>query len=257
MLTAALFAAFLSAAGTAIAAGSPAASARYFSPSMAAGSRLDTVFSKTVAITGAGFEPLVRRISGSGSDRIRAIDADTVTDDERYEYDGRYAGSDVLVIRDRGSTYCDVHGKCARNDETSAPIFNSLLWGRVPAELAVGSSWKARIDAPWEIGPPGTEEITVLRLDPARGLITLVRRGNGAGLSSDDIRRRAFTIVSHGRSIKVKLSPGPATWNGRATFLRGVTVADEIMLIRPVELVSDSGEKFSAEERIYTIFVEA
>lgn len=240
-------------AGTPGVAGS---SSLYLAPAVHAGDRLDTIFSKAVAITGEDFDPLVRRISGTASHDVRAVAPDAITVREQYVYDGRPAGSETLTIRNHGITDCDAGNKCTTNDSTSASIFDSLLWGPVPDELAVGSTWRSNVKTSWEIGPPGKEEISVMRLDPSLGLITLAREGSGTGSSSDDAVLNTFTITSHGRSIEVKLIPGPATWHGRATFIHGVTLADEIMLTRPVELVGDKGRAFRGAERIYTLFIE-
>jgi len=232
-----------------------ASSSAYFTPAVKPGQRIDSIFSKAIAITGADFDPLVRRISGTASFEIEAAKPDEVTGLDRYLYDGRPPGSDTLVIRNHGMTNCDARGKCAINDSTSASLFDALLWGPVPDDIAVGSTWNVKVTS-WEIGPPGEERVSVVRLNPDLGQVTLVRQGHGAGRSSDDAVLDVFTIVSHGHAIKMKLSPGVATWEGRATFVHGITVADEILLTRPVELTSDTGRVLHGEERIYTIFTE-
>lgn len=230
--------------------------ATFLKPVVKPGDRLGSVFAKTVAISGEGFDPVVRRVSGSASDTIVAVTDAAITEAETYTYDGFPAGSDTVVVRDHGVTNC-VDGTCATNDSTSAPLFDPLLWGNVPAEIAVGSGWDAPIADPWEIGPPGTERVTVERLEPASGLITLTRIGHGTGLSADDKRKSEGTIVSKGRSIKVQVKPGPATWRGKATFRHGVTIADEIVVERPVDLIADTGQVFHGRERVYTLFVES
>jgi hypothetical protein len=249
----AALAGFLGAIGTPTFA---APSSTYFTPAVKPGERIDTIFSKAVAITGTDFDPVVRRISGTGSYEIEAVTPNEITGFERYLYDGRPPGSGRVVIRDHGMTDCDAHGKCRTNDSTSASLFDSLLWGPVPDDIAVGNTWDVKVKTSWEIGPPGTEKVSVVRLDPGLGQVTLVRRGHGAGRSSDDAVLGVFVVVSHGHAFRVKLKPGAATWEGRATFIRGVTVADEIMLTRPVELTSVSGRVFHGSERIYTIFTE-
>jgi hypothetical protein len=245
---------FASAAAVPAAAAEPAGA--FLTPTVKPGDELGSVFAKTVAITGKGFEPLVRRVSGSASDTIVAVTDAAITEAETYAYDGISSGSDTVVVRDHGVTNC-VDGACATNTSTSAPLFDPLLWGAVPAEIAIGSSWNAPIADAWEIGPPGTELVTVERLEPAIGLITLTRVGHGTGLSADDTRKSDVTIVSEGRSITVHVKPGPATWRGKATFRHGVTIADEIVVERPVDLVANTGQVFHGRERIYTLFVES
>ena len=237
--------------------GYAASSSQYFTPAVKPGQRLETIFSKAIAITGPDFEPLVRRISGTASDEIEKVMPEAITVVSQYVYDGHPPGSGKVTIRNHGITDCVAGGKCVTNDQTSASMFDSLLWGPVPGVIAVGSTWSVKVHAAWEIGPAGEEEVSVARLEPSLGLVTLVRRGQGAGRSSDDAARSAFTITSHGRAIKVRLRPGRATWTGRATFVHGVTLADEILLTRAIELVSDDGRVFRGSERIYTIFTEA
>ena len=231
-------------------------SADYLTPQVKLGDRLDSIFSKTVAITGDGFAPIVRRVSGTASDRIAAVSADSIREEEHYLYDGRPGGSDQVDVRDHGRTNC-VDGKCATNDQTSAPLFNSFLWGVIPARVAVGSKWHASIAAPWEIGPAGEEEVAVTRLDRDGGLITLVREGQGAGPSSDDGPTPKVEVQAGDKKLTCRIVPGRSHWVGTATVVRGVTLADEIMVERPVELIADSGEHFTATERVYTLFMQS
>jgi len=258
---------FVGMAGPASAAGSaggpvstPAtagSSGLYLTPALRSGARLDTIFSKAIAITGADFDPLVRRVSGTASYEVTAVAPDAITVRGDYLYDGRPGGTGTVTMRNSGATDCDARNRCTTNDSTSAPTFDSLLWGPVPGDIAVGSTWRLKVKTSWEIGPPGEEEVSVVRRDPGLGLVTLARKGSGTGMSSDDAALNTFTVVSHGRAVKVRLRPGAATWHGRATFIHGVTIADEIMLTRSVELVSDSGRVFRGNERIYTLFTEA
>ncbi|HJU26395.1 MAG TPA: hypothetical protein VJ722_06960, partial [Rhodanobacteraceae bacterium] len=137
---------------------------------------------------------------------------------------------------------------------TSGLLFNRYLWGEVPDEVEAGSNWTATIGKPWEIGPPGTESVRVLRLDAENGGITLTREGTGAGASSDDARQPQITIATNdGRSLRVKVIPGKSHWSGYTTIRKGVIVGDAILLERPVTLVADTGEKFQGKERVYTL----
>lgn len=232
-------------------------SADYLNPQVKAGDRLDSIFSKATAITGDGFAPIVRRVSGTASDRIAAVSAASIIEEEQYLYDGRPGGSDRVDVRDHGHTNC-VDGKCLTNDQTSAPLFNSYLWGVIPDRIALGSTWRATIAKPWEIGPAGEERVTVTRLDRAAGLITLVREGEGAGPSSDDAARPApIPVLANGKQLMCRIVPGRSHWIGTATVVRGITLADEIMVERPVDLIADSGEHFAATERVYTIFMRS
>jgi hypothetical protein len=143
---------------------------------------------------------------------------------------------------------------CAVNDSTSGLLFNHHLWGDMPGDVQAGSSWTATIAAPWEIGPPGTEQVRVLRLDAANGEITLSREGAGTGNSSDDLRKPDIVITTNdGRTLKFKVIPGGSHWSGYTTIWRGVIVADEILVQRHVTLVAPDGETFEGEQRSYTL----
>ena len=228
----------------------------FLTPQAKPGDRLSAVFSKAVAITGEGFDTHIGRISGDSTDEIVSVTADTITMRETYLYDGRSGGAITVQVRDHGATTC-VDGKCASNDQTSASMFDALLWGPVPENIAVGDHWKVAVTAPWEIGPAGDEEVRVVRLDAAQGLVTLERRGMGQGPSSDDAAQPLLTITSKGRTLKVKIVPGETRWEGYATIVKGVTLSDEIMARRPVTLVAETGETFKGEERVYTLYVQA
>jgi len=231
-------------------------SAEYLTPQVKVGDRLDSIFSKATAITGDGFAPIVMRVSGTASDRIAAVSADMIREEEQYLYDGRPGGNDRVDVRDHGHTNC-VDDKCLTNDQTSAPLFNSFLWGTIPDRIAVGSKWHATIAKPWEIGPAGEEEVSVTGLDRASGQITLVREGEGDGPSSDDAGRPAIPVLAGGKKLSCRVVFGRAHWIGTTTVVRGVTMADEILVERPVELIADSGEHFTATERVYTIFMRS
>jgi hypothetical protein len=228
----------------------------FLSPQVKPGDRLAAVFSKAVAISGDGFDTHVGRISGDSSDEVASVAPDVITLHETYLYDGRPGGLVTTEVRDHGATIC-TGGKCAPNDQTSASMFNPLLWGPVPTEISAGDQWKVVVAAPWEIGPAGEEEVRVVRLDAAQGLVTLERRGSGQGPSSDDAAQPELTITSKGRSLKVRIVPGETHWEGRATIIKGVTLSDEIMARRPVTLIADNGETFKGEERVYTLYIQA
>jgi hypothetical protein len=225
----------------------------YLAPRVVVGDRLDSIFSKTVAITGQGFAPVVKRVSGSASDRIVAVSPDAIVEQEQYLYDGRPAGDDEVRVRDHGRINC-VDGKCAANDQTTAPLFNPLLWGDAPERLRVGTSWNATIAKPWEIGPAGKERLKVARIDRATGLVALIREGEGAGPSSDDANAPTLSVIVGGKALVCRIVPGASHWLGMATVVRGVTWADEIVLERPVDLMAESGEHLRGTERIYTLF---
>lgn len=223
------------------------------------GEHLSDVFAKTVSTKGEGFEEKVDRISGTADYTVTGVTAKAFVFDESDRYDGYPASGpvhDIEILRD-GITNCHA-GKCRINDQTSGVIFNPLLWGKAPDQLRAGTSWDVAIPDPWEIGPAGTEQVRVLRVDPGNGSITLLRTGRGEGMSSDDQSRekraKPMQITTTARkTVTVSVIPGKASWSGYTTIRRGVIVSDVIMVQRHVTLVSASGEKFEGEQRSYTL----
>lgn len=228
----------------------------YLKPAVKTGEHLSTVFSKAVSIQGAGFDEYVKRVSGSGDYVVTGVAADGISFSLGYRYDGRAGGKGDFKILADGVSDC-FDGKCAVDDETSGLTFNSLLWGPVPKDIHVGSRWTVHIARSWELGPPGTEEVRVVSLDPVNGEITLAREGSGNGSSSDDEAMekagKPVTITKDGKEMEVSVVPGANHWSGYTTIRKGVIVGDVIMVERHVTLVAKSGDKFEAEERSYTL----
>jgi hypothetical protein len=228
----------------------------YLKPALKDGEHLADVFSKAVSIQGAGFDEYVKRVSGSADYTVSGVAEDGITFSSDYRYDGFASGSGSYKALSDGMTNCN-QGKCTLDDETSGLLFNPYLWGPVPKDIHVGSTWTVHIAKSWEIGPPGTEEVRVVSLDPANGAITLAREGNGSGTSSDDEARaqsgKPVTITKDGKQIEVSVIPGATHWSGYTTISKGVIVGDVIMVERHVTLVTKAGEKFEGEQRTYTL----
>jgi hypothetical protein len=230
-----------------------ASSARFLKPDLKIGEHLTSVFSKAVDISGPGFQEMVSRTSGTGDETVTRINDGEIAFSATVLYDGHAVQSGTDTRLKDGITEC-WNSHCAVNDSTSGLLFNPYLWGDIPGEVQAGSSWTATIAKPWEIGPAGTEQVRVLRLDPANGEITLVREGTGTGNSSDDLRKPEIAITTNnGRTLKVKVIPGGSRWSGYTTIRRGVIVGDEILVQRHVTLVAPDGETFEGEQRAYTL----
>lgn len=229
-------------------------SSHYLAPDLKIGESLSSVFSKAVAITGPGFQDVVKRISGTGEEVVTAIRGNEITFEGQGVYDGRPAQKWVHKRLEDGITDC-WNGQCAINDETSGTIFNRYLWGTAPQDVHAGTSWAVTIPKPWEIGPHGSEQVRVLRLDPLNREITLTREGRGTGPSSDDgVYKNKVTIITRaGKTLDVQVVPGEAHWSGYTTVRQGVIVADEILVKRHVTLVASTGQRFEGEQRSYTL----
>ena len=229
-------------------------SSTYLAPNLKIGESLSSVFSKAVAITGPGFHDVVKRISGTGEEVVTAIHGNEISFNASAIYDGRPVQKGIHKRLEDGITDC-WNGQCAVNDETSGTIFNRYLWGKAPQDLHPGSSWAVTIAKPWEIGPRGSEQVRVLRLDPRNREITLSRAGSGAGPSSDDetYKNKVTIITTAGKTLDVQVVPGQAHWRGYTTVREGVVVADEILVERHVTLVASTGQRFEGEQRSYTL----
>ncbi|MEI7035175.1 hypothetical protein [Fulvimonas yonginensis] len=107
------------------------------------------------------------------------------------------------------------------------------------------------IAGPWELGPRGRQTVTVVALDPADARVTLEREGEGGGAYLGD--RLAATLVRAGRSYAVRVQPGRSHWIGYTTFRAGVVLSDELLVERPVTLVSDELGRVPAHEREYIL----
>ena len=228
----------------------------YLKPAVKAGEHLSNVFSKAVSIQGAGFDEYVKRVSGSADYTVTGVTADGIGFSQDYRYDGRPGGKGDYKVLPDGISDC-FDGKCSIDDETSGILFNALLWGPVPKDIHVGSRWTVRVAQSWELGPPGSEEVRVVLLDPANGEITLAREGSGSGVSSDDTARekngKPVTITKDGKDMEVSVIPGVTRWSGYTTIRRGVIVGDVIMVERHVTLTTKTGERFEGEQRSYTL----
>lgn len=228
-------------------------SGAYLAPNLKIGERLSSVCSKAVAISGPGFEDVVRRISGTSEEVVTAVHGNEITFRGEGVYDGRPVQKWIHKRLSDGITDC-WNDQCAVNDQTSGTLFDSYLWGKAPRDIHSGSSWLVVIAKPWEIGPQGSERVRVLRRDPLNREITLTREGSGAGPSSDDARTNDIAITTRtGKQLNVRVVPGEAHWRGYTTVREGVIVADEILVERHVTLVASTGERFEGLQRSYTL----
>jgi hypothetical protein len=107
------------------------------------------------------------------------------------------------------------------------------------------------ITAPWELGPTGTQKVTVIAIDPIDQRITLRREGHGDGAFLGD--KLATTLVRDGHSHAFTVQPGRSHWYGYTTFRAGVVVSDELMVERPVTLVSGELGRIAASQREYIL----
>ena len=225
-------------------------SSAYFRLQLRKGETLTTVFSEAISIQGQGFKEIALRISGSASDTVLNPDPDNPAFRNTYRYDARAEGKGLYELRDEGETVC-ARGRCFTNAESSGLLFNPLLWGKPPHDLQPGTAWKINISQSWELGPPGTETVRVVSLDPVNHVVMLDRWGRGSG-ESDSEDLHMTDVTAGNQTAMAAIVPGPSHWSGQTVFRHGLILSDVILVERPVTLVSRLG-KFRGMEREYTL----
>lgn len=223
---------------------------RYLTPQLQKGQVFANVFSKAVEVQGQGFDAYTGRFSGTGAYKVLDTDPSRPTFDAKSPAFDKPSYHAIATLSDGGRNWCEQGGQCSVNRQTSGPIFNPVLWGMPTGELKVGQTWKVAVTEPWEIGPPGSETVRVVSLDPADGIVTLEREGSGSGRSQDDERK--LPIVVKGAKQEATVVAGSATWSGLTTIQRGMILNDEILIRRAVTLQTAVGT-FSGEETVYTL----
>jgi hypothetical protein len=66
-----------------------------------------------------------------------------------YNYDGLQSGKNQGQILDRGRVQC-YDGKCAPVTDASGVVSNPELWGELPANAHVGTSWVVDLKMAWD-----------------------------------------------------------------------------------------------------------
>jgi hypothetical protein len=219
-------------------------------PHFAVGERVGFVFSRTRSVTVDGWSEYAGRISGTSSYLVKAVDASEVSLDSAYRLDGSPINRDPLRLRLDGTTYC-VGVNCQANTDAGGVIFNCLIWGTPPGRLAVGTSWSAPIKQPWELGPAGTQTISVIAIDEHGELITLKREGTGEGETIDG--PRTVKLQKEGRTIEARVAMGRTTWVGYTVFRRGIVVSDELTAESEVTVTGPDLDSVPAKARQYIL----
>ena len=219
-------------------------------PVFHAGDRFDNVFSRAMAIRAPGFDDTVWRISGSGSYRVPENATSSQNMQGRFRYDGRPESTGTVAFRDGGAVSC-YNGKCSPNTDASGLIYNPAQWGAPPKNLRVGQSWTVDIAAPWELGTPGRQTVTVVAVNPVDQSATLKREGYGDGAYADEVLRTR--LHRDNKFYDVTLEPGRSHWYGYTTFRRGIVISDELMTERSVMLSSKELGRIAGDERQYIL----
>jgi hypothetical protein len=198
-----------------------------FSHDFKVGEKFGTIFSRTIAVTGSDFQPVVFRISGTGNYTVTSAAYNQSEFDAVFLYDGRPEERSKTGIRDGGKTLV-YNVKSSVNTDGSGLTYNSLLWGPAPARLKTGDFWEVEITQPWELGGAGRQKVEVIDADPTNGLVRLKRR------------------------VRVMIKPGKNHWVGYTTFKNGIVISDELVVTRQLTLTNDT-LNFSANQRQYIL----
>ncbi len=228
----------------------------YFGLKLKVGQKIGNIFSGTVSYQGDGVDGGVQRVSGTALYEV----VDPSPDRPKYQSTGRYDGAPsrtgVSETRDNGQTVCSVKtGKCRKYVDTSGIIFNQYFWGKPTGKLIPGMSWKVELPVPWELGPAGTETVTVIQIDPANHEVMLKREGNGEGLMDGETKQ--MKVKRDGKEYTVDLTPGTTHWVGFTVFREGLTVSDEVLVTRVSTVSSKEFGTSTINERAFTLLNQA
>jgi len=211
---------------------------------------IGNVFSRTIAFQINGFDPFVKRVSGTGIYKVVQTTPQQIVTTATFLYDGTPVSTGETTIKDGGRTVC-WKGACSTSPDASGVSINPLLWGAPKGKLRVGQSWEVVINVPWELGPPGKQTVKVISIDPLNDTITLERTGEGDGESANEIKK--LSLMKDKNTYTVEVSAGKAKWSGYTTFRRGVILSDSLLVERPVTVSSKELGQSSGTERQYIL----
>jgi hypothetical protein len=222
----------------------------FLTPHPAVGMELGDVYSIADSTKGEGLDEQVLRMSGTSLYKVVAVDPGKIGLLYAERYDGRPVSTGRVDIQDNGKMLC-AKGKCHTYSDASGVAFNALLWGTPPATIKLGTTWNVDIPQPWEVGPAAQQKITVISIDPVSHSVTLLREGSGTGYVANE--GSASQIQRGGKTYSVASTPGPSRWKGYTTFKDGFVQSDELVMVRPVTLVSKELGTLHAFERTYVL----
>lgn len=214
------------------------------------GQEIGNVFSRTIAIRVDGFDPFVRRVSGTGIYKVKEIASQQIVMQSSFLYDGNPVGGGETAIKDRGRTLC-WKGNCSQATDASGVSINPLFWGTPTGRLHVGQTWEVQIPISWELGPPGTQTVKVIAIDPLNDTVTLERKGEGEGESVDE--RKELSLTKDKKNYVVNMTAGKTRWNGYTTFRHGLILSDELLMERQISITSKDLGQSRGTEREYIL----
>jgi hypothetical protein len=190
------------------------------------GQRLGFVFSRTKSLTIPGEHESAGRISGTSQYEVTDISADEVTLKTAYRLDGDKTYTNPTRLSLDGGSYCS-GDNCQSNTDGSSILYNRMMLGRPPAKLVVGTSWKATVALPWELGPKGTQTVTVVAVVDGGRQVMLRRDGYGDGESIDG--KDSVKLHIDGKEMPAEVTHLRTTWSGYSVYRDGILVSDELV----------------------------
>lgn len=136
---------------------------------------IGNVFSQTISFQVNGFDPFVRRMSGTGIYKVEKVTPEQIVMSSSFLYDGNPVSRGETTVKDGGRATC-WKGDCSTSTDASGVSINPLLWGAPKGKLHVGQTWEVAITVPWELGPVGKQTIKVISIDRSNDSITLERK---------------------------------------------------------------------------------
>jgi hypothetical protein len=233
---------------------SPHDAAWFLRPSLSPGQVVSHVFSRTISTQGDGIEPVVKRVSGTGTYRLTSVGAHGFFYTGTFLYDGLPAATGDGEVRKDGRENC-WQKECTAATDASGLIMNPTLWGSAPKKIGVGTKWHVHVSTAWELGPPGDEEITVTSLQAETGTAVLERHGQGEGAFDHDATQ--LKVTGKGVEHLVAVQPGRSSWSGQTVITRGLIVSDELMVERDLVLSAQDLGTIAARQRQYILLNQA
>jgi hypothetical protein len=232
-----------------VADGSDSSSA-YLEPHTQRGQKFSNVFSRTIAFRADGFDDVVKRVSGTAEYLVRESSPEKMVAEATVLYDGKPQAKGTAEIKDQGRVSC-WDGKCSAATDASGLTYSAAVWGVPPKTLHKGTSWNVVIAQPWELGPAGTETVTVLAIDPAEHSVILQREGNGDGRFEGD--GKPVQLTKEGKTYAADVNPGRSHWKGYTTFREGIVISDELLVERPVTMSAKEIDGIAGTQREYIL----
>ena len=227
----------------------------YFDPRPTVGQTLSFITYRVISLYAPGLEDSVVQMPATGTYTFLPAASASAN---KWTADVRMDGKRVLKgvegeYKDHGTTVC-YSEKCSFNTNASGPFYNPTFWAAPQGELRTGQTWTVNLKQVWELGPAGTQTITVLSVDKRNGIVILKREGDGVGPYESE--RDTAVVKRDGKAYTVSEKFGKAHWVGQAVIQRGVIVSDELLCVTAVELSSPEFGTLQAQQRQYMSVLE-